>query len=123
MAIVEQDYEVKSSLKVKLDFKKYAEENNCHDELRNRLEILNYPMITPLSDYFGCEEYLEIRKRHHFDSNLYKDRKFSIKSSKRKMTLEIFVGSKNPLSKDELLNVENLDYFILTGEYPQKKVD
>ena len=50
MAILKQDYKAKSSLKVKLSFKEEAVPEH-YEDVKNRLEILRYPMITLLSDY------------------------------------------------------------------------
>jgi hypothetical protein len=50
-----------------------------------------------------------------------KRRKVSIKSNKRKMTLEVSVESQKTLEPDELLNVVNLYNFISTGKSPKSE--
>jgi len=143
MVIVSSNYKAKTQLKVKLDFKKYAEENNCVEKIKDRLTTYRYPMMAPLSDYLGLEEGLEIRRREDifskkircnkeslFDNGIEfgypirkgKYRKFSIKTSKKNLTLKMKIISPKNLSPDELLNVKNLEHFIETGEYPKDGV-
>lgn len=115
MEILKEEY--KSFMKIKLSFKKYAEINNCQEDIRNRLEISHWPMRTFLSDYFGEKESLNVRKgkNYGFDSS-GKERTFSIKPNQKKLSIDIKVSSTKILSPDELLNIKDLVTYIETGK-------
>lgn len=122
MAIDYSDY--KSSMKIKLSFKKDVAPRN-YSSVRKRLELpretfLGFINNTDLSDYLKDKEGLEI-KSYGTNDIFSRGRKVSIKTNKRKMTLEASVESQKTLNSDELLNTVNLYQFILTGNYELPK--
>ena len=113
------DSKYESCLKAKLSFKEYVAPRN-YSAVRERLRIPEDSFRhTELGAYLQQFEGVEYSKNYVKDLT-FKQRKFSIKSNKRKMTLEIDVESGKNLDCDELFNVLNLHEFIITGKEPQK---
>jgi hypothetical protein len=120
---IEENY--RSNLKVKLSFKKDVPPRD-YDGVKHRLELPKETIsntTTSLSDYLYTKEFLKINGSYgSYGSDFsQKRRKVSIKSNKRKMTLEVSVESQKTLEPDELLNVVNLYNFISTGKSPKSE--
>ena len=77
----------------------------------------------PLNDYLSRVEkivYNQLNEKY-FDANSDKARKISIKKRIFKFGLDIKIVSPHDIQSNEMLNLEDLDTFILTGKSPQKK--
>jgi hypothetical protein len=74
----------------------------------------------PLDDYLNKTEKIIHNQLNgkYWDSDWAKERTIKIKKSKFKLGLDIKVSSNKKLKAGELLNLDDLSYFILTGKYP-----
>ena len=107
----------KTILEAKLRFKEEVAPIN-RDDVKNRLYGRDL-----LSNYLNEVE--EIRPDNFpgstYDRNLDKRRTVIIKKDRWGMGIDIKVSSFKSLKREELLNLDALNNFILTGEYPLTK--
>ena len=107
----------KTILEAKLRFKEEVAPIN-RDDVKNRMYGKDL-----LSNYLNEVE--EIRPDNFpgstYDRNLDKRRTVIIKKDRWGMGIDIKVSSFKSLKREELLNLDALNNFILTGEYPLTK--
>jgi len=107
---------VKTTLEAKLRFAK-----EVAPIIRDNLKNIMYSKQSLIFDYLRrFEEITYDPSKKSYTDDTFKNRNLTIKERPLKLGIDVKVSSFQDLEEGEMLNLNDLNNFIITGEYPKR---